>query len=548
VTAGAFVESYWSADTSEPLFESTTGDLLRAAAADAPSTLALVEGVPENGVSLSGAARTDRTWTYVELLAEADGCARWLLSRFAPGERITVWAPNIPEWVILQYGAAFAGLILVTANPALRETELAYVVRQSGSVAIFYTAAFRGTDMRAMAARLEREIPSLREAICFSDWETTVRGSSASGVRLPVVHAGDAVQIQYTSGTTGPPKGALLHHRGLVNNARFIVKRLGFPGGGVWVSAMPLFHTAGCAMSVLGCAWARATYVLCQYFDAELVLHQLELHRGDCLFGVPTMLIAIADHPRFADFDIRACSLILSGGSTVPPDLVRKLEEALDARFSIVYGQTESSPIVTQTSPDDDLHDKADTIGRPLWQVDVKIVDPGNGSTLPAGEQGELCARGYQVMLGYYDMPDATARAIDADGWLHTGDLATMDGRGYFTITGRLKDMIIRGGENIYPREIEDTLFSHPKVAEAAVVGVRDPTWGEQVAAVIRPADPAAPPTSAELYELCRARLAPHKTPRYWYQTDQFPLTGSGKIQKFRIVALLEENVYRALP
>jgi acyl-CoA synthetase (AMP-forming)/AMP-acid ligase II len=299
---------------------------------------------------------------------------------------------------------------------------------------------------------------------------------------------------------------------------------------------------------VLGCVWARATLVLCQYFDPELVLRQLERHRGDCLFGVPTMLIAIADHPRLADFDIRSCRLILSGGSTVPPDLVRKLETSFEARFSIVYGQTESSPIITQTSPDDDLLDKANTIGRPLWQVDVKIVAPSTGATSPIGQQGELCARGYQVMLGYYDMPDATARAVDAGGWLHTGDLATMDGRGYFTITGRLKDMIIRGGENVYPREIEDALFTHPKVAEVAVVGVPDPTWGEQIAAIVRPADPAAPPSSAELHELCRARLAPHKTPRYWYQTDQFPLTGSGKVQKFRIVALLAENAYRPLP
>jgi acyl-CoA synthetase (AMP-forming)/AMP-acid ligase II len=374
----------------------------------------------------------------------------------------------------------------------------------------------------------------LRHAICFGEWEAAIVTTLELDAQLPAVGAYDAAQIQYTSGTTGTPKGALLHHRGLVNNARFIVKRLGFPDGGVWVTAMPLFHTAGCAMSVLGCVWARATLVLCQYFDAELVLGQLERHHGDCLFGVPTMLIAIADHPRLADFDIRSCSLILSGGSTVPPDLVRKLETSFDARFSIVYGQTESSPIITQTSPDDDPNDKANTIGRPLWQVDVKIVDPATGSTSPVGEQGELCARGYQVMLGYYDMPDATERAVDADGWLHTGDLATMDGRGYVTITGRLKDMIIRGGENIYPREIEDVLAEHPAVAQAAVYGVADAKWGEKVAAAVI-LKPGARTDGDALTAYLQERIARHKVPKAWRFVASFPVNASGKIQKFML-------------
>jgi fatty-acyl-CoA synthase/long-chain acyl-CoA synthetase len=260
------------------------------------------------------------------------------------------------------------------------------------------------------------------------------------------------------------------------------------------------------------------------------------------------MLIAIADHPRLAEFDVSSCSLIMSGGATVPGELVRRLEEKLGAGFSIVFGQTEASPIITQTSPLDSVEDKALTIGRPLPQVEVKIVDPATGATLPVGEQGELCARGYQVMLEYYDMPEATQAAIDKEGWLHTGDLATMDDRGYFAITGRLKDMIIRGGENIYPREIEDVLFSHPQVADVAVLGVPDPMWGERVVAVLRLADVANPPTAEALHDFCRERLAPHKTPRTWYHTEAFPLTGSGKIQKFRIAGLIADGAYPILP
>jgi acyl-CoA synthetase (AMP-forming)/AMP-acid ligase II len=545
--ARSFIESYWPADTSRPIVDLTCAQLLRQAASEVPDRLAIVEAVPPGAPSLSGALRTDRRWTYAELLAEAEQCAHWLLTRFEPRERITVWAPNIPEWVILQYGASIAGLTIATANPALRSAELAYVVRQSGSVGIFHAAAFRGTDMSAAVDAIKDDLPFVRETICFAGWDDVVRSHVPNGRTFPAVASTEPAQIQYTSGTTGAPKGALLHHRGLVANAHFVTERLEFPAGGTWISAMPLFHTSGSAMAVLGCAAMRATYVLCQSFDPELMLQSLQDWRGDCLVGVPTMLIAIAEHPRFAEFDISSCSLIMSGGSTVPSDLVRRLEATFNAGFSIVFGQTEASPVITQTSPHDTVEDKANTIGRPLPQVEVKIIDPGTGEILPVGAQGELCARGYLVMHEYYDMPEATAAAIDPDGWLHTGDLATMDARGYFTITGRLKDMIIRGGENIYPREIEEVLFSHPRVSEVAVVGVPDPKWGEQVAAVLRVSDPADPPRSQELHDFCRLHLAPHKTPRFWYQTSEFPLTGSGKVQKYRVVALIADGAYATL-
>src|SRR5215469_8073713 len=526
--------AYWPADTSEPVLELTTGDLLREAAAGAGTQTAVIEVAPPGSPSLAGAERTGRRWTYGQLLDEAEQCAHWLLTQFSPGERITIWAPNIPEWIILQYGAALAGLIVVTANPALRAPELRYVLEQSRSAGLFHTAAFRGSDMAAIAEDAATGLPELRALFCFTHWRATV-GAHHGGGSLPAVRPGDAAQIQYTSGTTGFPKGALLHHRGLVTNAGFMIDRTQLPARGTMVSAMPLFHSAGCAMVVLGCAHQRACYVLCQVFDPALVLTAAQNHRADLLPGVPTMLIAMLGHPRFDQFDLSRLSGVLSGGSPVPPELARQVEQRFGVQFTTVYGQTELSPVVTQTSPDVSPEDKASTAGRPLPQVEVAVRDPVTRETVPAGQPGEICARGYQAMLGYFDMPERTAETIDPDGWLHTGDLGILDDRGYLRVTGRIKDMIIRGGENIYAAEIEQVLFGHPGVRDVAVLGLPDPTWGEIVAAVVVPADPGEVPAVAELRDLCRTHLAPHKTPARWFQAAELPLTGSGKIQKFRI-------------
>src|SRR5215472_4299412 len=539
--------AYWPADTSQPVLELTTGDLLREAAGDAGTHTALIEVAPPGTPSLSGAERTDRRWTYHELLAEAEQCAHWLLTRFSPGERITIWAPNIPEWIILQYGAALAGLIVVTANPALRAAELRYVLRQSRSAGLFHTAAFRGSDMTAIAREAAAGLPGLRAAFCFGDWPATVRAHREGG-SLPAVRPGDAAQIQYTSGTTGFPKGALLHHRGLITNASFMIGRTQLPRRGVMVSAMPLFHTAGCALGVLGCAHQRACYVLCQLFDPALVLTAAQDYRANLLPGVPTMLIAMLGHPGFDQFDLSRLSGVLSGGSPVPPELAHRVEQRFGVRFTTVYGQTELSPVVTQTSPDDSPEDKATTAGRPLPQVEVAIRDPATGETVPTGQPGEICARGYQAMLGYFDMPERTAETIDPDGWVHTGDLGMLDDRGYLQVTGRIKDMIIRGGENIYATEIEQVLFSLPGVRDVAVLGLPDPTWGEIVAAVLVPADPGELPGAAELHDLCRTHLAPHKTPARWFGVTELPLTGSGKIQKFRLREQIDGGELKELP
>jgi fatty-acyl-CoA synthase len=531
-TSARLASSYWPADRSQPLLDTTVGDLLRAAAAQVPGRLALVEGSP-------GPA-TRRTWTYAELLSVAERIARALLARFAPGERIAVWAPNCPEWMLLQHGVSLAGMVLVTVNPALRARELRYMLAQSRAAGIFFADAYRGFDMAGAVASLRDGLPGLREAIPLSDWDTFVAsGDSTSAhqaaVTLPPVQPGDPAQIQYTSGTTGFPKGAILHHRGVVNASRFVALGSGVQDGGVWVNAMPMFHIGGGTLTELGTIAQRGTYVLLPGFDPGLVLELIEAYRGTIMLAVPTMLLALLEQPGLAARDLSSLRTVMSGAAVVPAALVRRTTETFGCQTAIVFGQTELHGVISQTQLDDSPEDQSETIGRPLPQVEVKIADPVTGEVVPVGQVGEICARGYQTMLGYFGLPEETAAALDGDGWLRTGDLAAMDGRGYLTIAGRLKDMIIRGGENIYPREIEDVLFAHPDVSQAAVLGLADDTWGERVAAVIKPADPANPPSPAALREYCRECLAGFKAPAEWFFVAEYPLTASGKIQKFRL-------------
>jgi fatty-acyl-CoA synthase len=516
--------SYVGADQSSPLRETTVGSILREAARESPERVALVEGN----------AGHRRRWTYAELLRDAEMTARALAARFEKGERVAVWAPNIPEWVILEYAAGLAGLVLVTVNPSFQPKELHYVLSQSKSSGIFYLPSFRGNPMQQSLEQVLPQLPLIREVVSlegFDDFKATAKAATP----LPSVEPSDPVQIQYTSGTTGFPKGAYLHHRGITNNARFVAERLGVEAGSVYVNPMPLFHTGGCVLGVLGPPQQRATLVNMVQFDPGLMLALLEEEKGTHMLGVPTMLIACMEHPDFEARDLSRVRTVCSGGSTVPADLVRRIESTLGVQFSIIYGQTEASPGITLMKPDDSPEDKSSTLGPVLPQTEIKVIDPATGETVPYGVSGELCTRGYLVMLEYFEMPEKTAETVDAEGWLHTGDLVSMDERGYTTITGRLKDMIIRGGENIYPREIEELLFEHPKVADVAVVGLPDEKWGEVVAAFIRDADPQDPASDAELHTYCREHLSPQKTPKLWLHVAGFPLTPSGKIQKFAL-------------
>ncbi len=528
-------ESYVAADTSVPVLDTTVGSILRDAAAAAPDHLALVQGIDD------AAAR--RTWTYAELLADAERVARALADRFEKGERVAVWAPNIPEWILLEYGCALAGVVMVTVNPAFQAEELQYVLSQSRSAGIFYLPTFRGNPMGNHLHDVVPELPNLREVISFDEFDDFLAAAPADQP-LPAVEPGDPVQIQYTSGTTGFPKGALLHHRGITNNARLFAERLGIDSKSAYVNPMPLFHTGGCVLAVLSTVQKQATLVQLEMFDPGLMIELSEEYQATHLLGVPTMLIACMEHPDFDRRDLSSLTTVCSGGSTVPADLVRRIEETLGVQFSIIYGQTEASPTITLVKLDDTAEDKANTLGPVLGQTEIKVVDPATGATVPIGVSGELCTRGYHVMLGYFEMPERTAEAIDDDGWLHTGDLVSMDERGYTTITGRLKDMIIRGGENIYPSENEELLFAHPRVGEVAVCGLPDEKWGETVGAFIRDVDPADPATDAELHTYLREHLAPTKTPTSWFHLDEFPLTASGKIQKFAIVEAWEKGLY----
>ncbi|HSG88035.1 MAG TPA: AMP-binding protein [Pseudomonadales bacterium] len=500
----------------------TLGAALVEAAREAGDRIALVDGVPQPGAR--------RQWTYRELLAQAQAVARMLAARFAPGERVAIWAPNCPEWVFVEYGAALAGVILVTVNPSYRPEELAYVLKQSRSAGLLLWPEFRGNLMLEAAEQVRGDCPALREILRLDDLDALIAAAPADQA-LPEVEPGDAVMIQYTSGTTGFPKGALLHHRGLVNNGAHTAARAGVEEGAVWLGSMPLFHTGGCVLGVLGALSRRATFVVVN-FEPGLVLELTETFGVNMLPGVPTMLIAILEHPTYPQRDLSTVTGLVCGGATVPADLVRRFEDGLGAKFTIVFGQTECSPVASMTRPDDTIEDKAETLGPPMPNVEVKIIDPESGETVPTGALGEYCTRGYHVMLEYYDNPEATAETVDADGWLHTGDLCSMDARGYCRVEGRLKDMIIRGGENIYPRELEELLYRHPTVGEVAVVGLPDARFGEVVAAFIRAA-PGATPERDELFAWLREHLSPQKTPKHWFLVDDFPLTGSGKIQKF---------------
>jgi fatty-acyl-CoA synthase len=510
------------------------GALLRDITAQRPTTEALVE-ITQHG-------KQGRRWTYAELLSDAERLANALVTRFAPGERVVVWSPNSPEWVLMEYACALSGLVLVTANPAFQARELAYVLEQSGAVGLFLAENFRGNPMGQIGADVAAKVDKIREVTNLESDALFAEGSHQSV--LPMVSPNDAAMIQYTSGTTGFPKGAVLSHLGLINNARYYARRCGTTPETTWANIMPMFHTSGCGMITLGCLQAGCRMLLFSLFDPEKVLDQLEMYSANIILGVPTMVIALVDKQEALPRDLSALKLVSCGGSTVAPELVRRVYSIMGTGFSTVYGQTENCPVITQHHLNDSVDDICNTAGQPVSQTEVSIRSVDDNHTVGIGIVGEICARGPCVMLGYNDNPKATSETVDAKGWLHTGDLGLMDARGYVTVTGRVKEMIIRGGENHFPKEIENCLLEYPDVAEVAVVGLPDEKWGELIGAFIRSSKPI---DIEKLKKYCRRSLSPQKTPNIWVRVDDFPLTGSGKIQKFKLKDNYINGIYQMI-
>ena len=506
------------------LRDTTIGGCLRAAAEASPDVTALVDG------DAPGAMR--RRWTYAEFFDLAERTARALAAQFEPGERIAVWSPTRPESLVLTYATALAGLVLVPLNPSLHATEAGHILSSSGAAGVFLQREYRGADLLAELERARPGLPALRGHVLLDDWDAFLAAGERAGTGnpLPDVAPDDIAQIVYTSGTTGTPKGARLTHRGLTNAARVAAERFGIREGDVYVDPLPLFYVGGQTVA-LEIAQQRATYVMLGTFDPGALLDLLETEGATLTVAVPTVLLALLDDPSLLGRDLHALRSVSSGGAVVPAELVRRVGREIGASVTIVFGMTESSGFVSQTLLDDTPEDIAETIGSPLPGVETRVVDPDTGADVPVGQIGELFVRGFNVMAGYHDQPDATADAFAPDRWFRTGDLVTADHRGYLRIVGRLKDVVVRGAENVYPAEVEAVLHEHPQVANVAVIGLPDERWGECVTAVITPA-PRADVDPPALEQFVGERLARYKVPRRWFVVDDLPLTASGKVQK----------------
>lgn len=525
------VDSHWIAEESFELHDLTLGDLLRQVAAEIPDGLALVEGRSEGG----------RRWTYGELLAWSERYAHGLAARFRPGERIVLLADNVPEWIPMLYGAAMAGLVLVTANPALAPRELRALLTRADAAGIFLIDSYRGHDWSASVRALRPEFPRLREVVSISAIDELF-DSVGDGTELPQVRPLDPCIIMFTSGTTGAQKGVIFHHKGVMNMAYLTHLRCGLVAGGVWVNPMPMFYIGGLGHVGIGAVVHRATHVLASHWEPELFMDLVSREQGSYSLLVPTMIEAVLAHPRRGAYDLSKLKNFTSGASVVEGSLIERIRDELGATICNIYGASEMQGVVTATHPDDAPEDLTGTIGQPLPHVEVRIVDPETFETCSLDTEGEIWVRGYQTMLGYFRMPEETAKIVMADGWLRSGDLGKMDRRGFVRISGRIKEMIIRGGQNIYPREVENVLLERDDVAEVAVVGVPHSAWGEQVAAVVVAADPAHAPSADDLHAFARANLAAFKTPAAWYFVSALPRTETGKIQKFKLVEAIKQG------
>ncbi|MGI9146063.1 MAG: AMP-binding protein [Chloroflexota bacterium] len=494
--------------------------------------------------------------TYSELWEQTTRAARALLGRgVRKGDRVGIWAPNRAEWVVIQYATARIGAILVNINPAYKTAELAYVLQQSGASMLILARAFRTSNYVGMLAEVRGNCPDLQQSIVLEEeWDALLAAAHGSPLEdLAALESSlqfdDPINIQYTSGTTGFPKGATLSHHNILNNGFFIGEALHFSERDRVCIPVPFYHCFGMVLGNLACTTHGTCMVVPgESFDALAALETVQAERCTALYGVPTMFIGELEHPRFLDFDLSSLRTGIMAGSPCPVEVMRKVQSQMHMpEVTICYGMTETAPVSTQSSTDDALEKRVATVGRIHPHVEIKIVDPSTGGIVPRGQPGELCTRGYSVMLGYWNNPEATREAIDPARWMHTGDLATMDEQDYVNIVGRIKDMIIRGGENIYPREIEEFLYMHPSVSDVQVIGVPSERYGEEVMAWVKLREGEGT-TDEDLVAFCRGKIATYKIPRYWKFVDTFPMTVTGKIQKFRMreTAVSELGLERA--
>ncbi|MER7654200.1 AMP-binding protein [Streptomyces albidoflavus] len=525
--------SYAHGTSATPLLADTIGASLARTVAAHPDREALVD------------VASGRRWTYARFAEDVERLARALLARgVLKGDRVGIWATNCPEWVLVQYATARIGAIMVNINPAYRAHELAYVLRQSGTGLLVATPGHRTNDFRALVNEVREECPALRETAYLGEesWTALLAAADACppdalAAREAELSCDDPINIQYTSGTTGFPKGATLSHHNILNNGYFVGENVGYTEQDRICLPVPFYHCFGMVMGNIAATTHGACIVIPgPVFDPVTTLTAVAQERCTSLYGVPTMFIGELNLADFASYDLTSLRTGIMAGSPCPEEVMKRVVAEMHmAEVSICYGMTETSPVSTQTRRDDSLAHRTGTVGRVLPHLEVKVVDPGTGITVERGEAGELCTRGYSVMLGYWEEPERTAEAVDPAGWMHTGDLAVLRRDGYVEIVGRIKDMIIRGGENIYPREIEEFLYTHPKIADVQVVGVPDGKYGEEVLACVIPKQNAGPLTLEELRAFCRDRLAHYKVPSRLQLLDAFPMTVSGKVRKIEL-------------
>ena len=544
--------SYTKGDTSQPLIEMTIGDKFDQIAAKFPDNDALV------------VHHQDIRWTYREFQQQVDTCARSLMALgIHKGDRVGIWSPNCAQWTTLQFATAKIGAILVNINPSYRLHELEDALNHSGARMLVIAECFKSSDYTQMLYELAPELKNCPKSLLQSEklphlelvvnlaerhyegmwrWQDLLEEAGAvSTGELAAAQAGlrcdDPINIQYTSGTTGSPKGATLCHRNILNNGFFVAESIGLTEKDRLVIPVPLYHCFGMVMANLGCVTHGATMIYPgEGFDPGAVLETVSAERATALYGVPTMFIAELDHPDFERFDLRSLRTGIMAGSICPAEVMKAVNNRMHMReVQIAYGMTETSPVSTQTGADDPFDKRVTTVGRTQPHLESKVIDPATGDTLPRGEIGELCTRGYSVMLGYWNNESATRDAIDSDGWMHTGDLATMDDQGYIQIVGRIKDMVIRGGENIYPKEIEEFLYTHPAISDVQITGVPDKKYGEELIAWVKLRAGHEDVTEEALRAFCKGKITHFKIPRYFKFVDEFPMTVTGKIQKFKM-------------